>query len=216
MNILIADDHALFRDTLHHYINRAHPGYKLYMASDLHEVVDVLNRKSFQPDLCILDYRMPGMKGCESFAALLKSYPELTFAVMSGIAEREDIEKVLALKVAGFLPKTLPGRVLLKAIETMLTGQKYIPVEDNKLLAPTYFGEIAAPAKSNTHNVRLTTREKEVLKLLCEGKSNRDIAEALSLKVVTIKLHVRGIFRKLACDNRTRAALRAKEWGILD
>lgn len=212
MNILIADDHAMFRDTLHQYINRAQPTYKVYMASDLHEVIDVLDKGSFIPDLCVLDYKMPGVKGCESFEALLKSYPNMRFSVMSGIAEQREIEKLLALGIAGFIPKTLPGRLLLKAIETMLAGQKYIPYEEDKELMPTYFSD----EEKNGKKVKLTGREKDVLQLLCEGKSNGEIADILSLKTVTVKLHVRGIFKKLECDNRTRAVILAKEWGVLD
>ncbi len=218
MNILIADDHVLFRDTLNHYINRAQPEYKLQMASNLGEVVDVLKAHDFNPDLCILDFRMPGMRGYEGFQDLISAYPEHMFAVMSGVAEPDDIRKLLSLGVAGFIPKTLPGRLMLMAIDTMLQGNRYIPYEqDGKTLLPSYFSD-----KINSHDpatgkeVRLTARERDVLKLLCQGKSNKEIADALSLKIVTIKLHVRGIFRKLKCGNRTLAAIRAKEMGVFD
>lgn len=221
MNILIADDHVLFRDTLHHYIHRAQPGYKLLMASNLTEVVDILKGKKFVPDLCILDFKMPGMKGHESFESLLKAYPLYSFAVMSGVAEENDIKKILSLGVSGFLPKTLPGRVLLKAIDTMLEGKKFVPYEENgQTLSPCYFADLASSPVKEAEKIKtkihLTNREEEVLRLLCEGKSNKDIAEVLNLKIVTIKLHIRGIFKKLECNNRTRAVIMARELGIVD
>lgn len=211
INILIADDHAMFRDTLELYIARAHPDYKCYMAADLHEVVDVLNRGAVMPDLCIIDFLMPGMMGMDSIEALMKSYPAMDFAVMSGIAGKKDIDEILNSSVKGFLPKTLSGRHFLMAIDTMLGGQRFIPYEPDKTVTPSFFGEY----NKFKPDIKLTAREQEVLRLLCEGRSNRDIAEQLSLKIVTIKLHIRGIFQKLDCNNRTQATVKAREWGIL-
>ena len=213
MNILIADDHALFRDTLSHYIQRAQPDYSLQMVSNLNEVVAILNEGKFLPDLCILDFRMPGMKGQESFARLIDSYPNQSFAVMSGVAETKDIETIISTGVSGFLPKTLPGRVLLKAIDDMLNGEKFIPYDPDKATTPMSCYSMERPEKRK--HVALTSREKDVLKLLCEGLSNREIADSLDLKIVTVKLHMRSIFKKLDCDNRTRVVLRAREWKVL-
>lgn len=219
MNILIADDHALFRDTLYHYIQRAQPSYKFSLASNLSEVIDQLNQDILRPDLCLLDFKMPGIKGHNGLQDLLDLFPDHSFAVMSGVAEPEDVQRILTLRVAGFLPKTMPGRVMLQAIDAMLNGRKYMPyLHEAMTIMPSYIKEELLPAQktfsSHNDNYHLTTREKDVLKLLCEGKSNKDIAAVLDLKIVTIKLHVRGIFRKLDCDNRTRAALKAKEMGI--
>ena len=219
MNILIADDHTLFRDTLHHYIQRAQPKYRFLLASNLAEVIDLLNGHGQRPDLCILDFKMPGIKGHSGLEDLLDLFPEQSFAIMSGVAEPEDVERILTLRVNGFLPKTMPGRVMLQAIEAMLRGRKYVPyLHDAMTIMPSYMKD-DIPVTQNTltshnDNFHLTAREKEVLKLLCEGKSNKDIANVLNLKIVTIKLHVRGIFRKLDCDNRTRAAIKAREMGI--
>lgn len=219
MNILLADDHALFLDTLHHYIQRAQPQYRFSLASSMSAVVDILSRDGPPPDLCILDFKMPGMKGYGGLQELLNLFPDQAFAVMSGVAEPEDVQRILALRVMGFLPKTMPGRVMLQAIEAMLHGRKYIPyLQDAMTIMPSYINDEAPIVRktlsSHNDNYHLTAREREVLKLLCEGKSNKDIAAFLNLKIVTIKLHVRGIFRKLNCDNRTRAALKAKEAGL--
>lgn len=212
INILIADDHAMFRDTLELYLMRAHPTFKCYMASDLHEVVDVLNRGSFVPDLCIIDFKMPGMKGVESINELIKSYPQQHFAVMSGIAGQSEAEKIINTDISGFLPKTLSGRHFLNAIETMLEGEKFIPFETDRSVKMCFLHDRGKLKLE----IDLTSRERQVLALLCEGKSNREIAEILSLKIVTIKLHIRGLFQKFGCSNRTQVVLKAKEWRVLE
>ena len=191
------------------------------MASNLNEVVDILNAKKFAPDLCILDFRMPGVKGYETFQTLREAYPSFSFAVMSGVAEESDIQKIIETGVSGYLPKTMPGRAILKAIDMMLNGSKYIPHDEtSRKLAPSYFSDAlplcAATKEKPKSIVKLTNRETDVLKFLCKGLSNKDIADELNLKTVTVKLHIRGILGKLGCENRTSAALKAREMGIVD
>jgi len=214
MNLLIADDHALFLDTLNHYIQRAQPRFRVVTAPDLKKVIELLNEEKLRPDLCILDFKMPGMKGHDGLQDFLDSFPHQSFAIMSGVAEPEDVRRILSMRVMGFLPKTLPGRVLLQGIDVMISGRRYIPyLQDSVMIMPSYASNEGQDVK-NTGHIKFTLRERDVLKLLCEGKSNRDIADTLGLKTVTIKLHIRGIFRKMECDNRTMAALKAREMGV--
>ncbi len=228
MKLLLADDHTLFRDALVQYIERAEPEAEVTLAKDFPEVMARMKENSKQ-DLILLDLRMPGMNGMEGFRSVRETYPDVPVALMSGIAEAHDVEAALGLGAVGYFPKTLSGKALLKAIQLVLTGEKFIPIDSktNKVM-PTYYDDggrkpsldIYSGLKetqdgfSNGGNSSLTPREKEVLGYLARGASNKEIANELGLQVVTVKLHVRGVCKKLNAKNRTQAALKAQEMGI--
>lgn len=230
MKLLLADDHTLFRDALLQYIMRAEPAAKITLAVDFHEVIEKL-KESQDHDLIILDLRMPGMRGMEGFRRIRDEFPDIPVSLMSGVAEPKDVEAALALGAVGYFPKTMSGKGLLKAIQKVLQGERYVPLDEStSSLMPSYYAD---PEQNNVspsagygyvqdaqssvieqHNSNLTPREMDVLEFLSKGVSNKEIANALDLKVVTVKLHVRGICRKLGAKNRTQAALRARELGI--
>ncbi len=227
MKLLIADDHTLFRDALVQYIERSDPLSSVSLAKDLYQAIDILEQNPYQ-NLVILDLRMPGMNGLKGFEIIKERFPDVPVALMSGIAEPEDVQAALDMGAVGYFPKTMSGKALLKAIQRVVSGEPFIP-EGNKKRSerfmPSYYADYndtdAATANKHddinappTSNINFTTRESEVLSFLVEGASNKEIARALNLQVVTVKLHVRGICRKLNAKNRTQAALKAKELGI--
>jgi len=226
MKLLIADDHTLFRDALVQYIERAEPEADIVLAKDLDGVFDYLKSGEAVLDLILLDLRMPGMNGMNGLAGLRKNYPDVPVALMSGVAESEDVKKAMEMGAMGYFPKTLSGKALLKAIQLVLAGEKFLPIDrDNYEVMPSYYDDgrskTSSPPyqhlsedKSTLVNGSLTAREREVLSYLLEGASNKEIARELELQVVTVKLHIRGIFRKLGAKNRTQAALRARELGL--
>ena len=224
MKLLIADDHTLFRDALVQYIERAEPGSDIVLCKDLYEAKDTLiNDQSF--DLILLDFKMPGMNGINGFKEIKEKYPDLRVGLMSGVAELSDVKKSMELGSVGFFPKTLSGKALIKSIQLVLAGERYLPIDhDNNVIMPSYLddnsnfhGDNILDGKNNidASSIKLTPREIDVLEHLIQGLSNKEIARLLDLQVVTIKLHVRGICRKLGAKNRTQAALKAKEIGII-
>lgn len=223
MRLLLADDHTLFRDTLKQYIERSDPEAHVTMAKDLYEALDLLDEDPDQ-DLILLDLRMPGMNGLEGFSKIKDKCDGTAVALMSGVAELEDVQAAMDLGAIGYFPKTLSGKALLQAIQLVLTGEKYIPIEHNSNnVMPAYYndakmqkpyGPLDKPDDLNGNAIRLTPREKDVLQYLVTGAPNKEIANELDLQVVTVKLHVRGICRKLGVQNRTQAALTAKEMGL--
>ncbi|MFP4463881.1 MAG: response regulator transcription factor [Alphaproteobacteria bacterium] len=219
MKLLIADDHTLFRDALVQYIQRANPECKVTLAGDFYEALNIL-KKNPDHDLVILDLRMPGMNGMQGFETLKEKFPKLRVALMSGVAEEEDVEKAIEIGAVGYFPKTMSGRSLLGAIRQVIEGDKYIPTGSSAAYMPSYYTDRTGTENGEnkaTHANKpdFTPRESEVLSYLLDGASNKDIARALNLQVVTVKLHVRGICRKLDAKNRTQAALRAKSFGIM-
>ncbi len=218
MKLLIADDHTLFRDALVQYIERSDPNSTVALAKDLHEAMNILQSDPHQ-DLVILDLRMPGMNGMKGFEAIRTKFPENRVALMSGVAESEDVQNALELGAVGYFPKTLSGKALLSAIQQVVSGDKFIPEGEGATFMPSYYTDPpVSPKKKNgdarEQSVEFTPREGEVLSYLVNGASNKEIARALDLQVVTVKLHVRGVCRKLNAKNRTQAALMAREMGV--
>lgn len=233
MKILIADDHTLFRDVLVQYLKRAEPKCTIEIAKDFNAAYHIIeNDQNF--DLVLLDYCMPGMFGLDGIQKIIDTYPSLRVALMSGLAEEDVVEKALDMGVVAYFPKTLSGKALLGAIQLVLTGERYVPLDQKtEKIMPSYY----ADARLNGHaspsgyggmesaqagfedflkSKSLTPREKEVLKFIMQGYSNKEIANTLDLQIVTVKLHVRGVCRKLEAKNRTQAAMIAREMGVSD
>ncbi|MBI1300105.1 MAG: response regulator [Alphaproteobacteria bacterium] len=218
MKLLIADDHTLFRDALIQYIERSDPMISVTLAKDLYQVISILEENPYQ-DLVMLDLRMPGMEGVAGFKLIREKFPDQRVALMSGIAEPEDVRKALELGAVGYFPKTLSGKAMLNGVSQVVDGAIFVPEEKGgKSIMPSYRASEASLPESKEKKLGLkisfTPREREVIGYLLRGASNKEIANALNVKVVTVKLHVRGVCRKLNAKNRTHAALKAKEIGI--
>jgi two-component system, NarL family, nitrate/nitrite response regulator NarL len=201
MRILIADDHDLVRETLLMFL-QAQDGIEAQDASDLPSALDRIDREG-PFDLVLLDFGMPGMNGLEGLRRAMAAQGAGRVALMSGVATREVAERALALGAAGFLPKTLPARTLANAVRFMAMGETYAPVD--------FMTAHDEPVPPHPMAEKLTERELQVLKGLCEGKANKEIALDLDLMEPTVKLHVKTLFRKIGAANRTQAALLAKE-----
>ncbi len=221
MKILIADDHTLFRDALTLYINQIEPGYRLSVARDIREVIEILEGDSAF-DLVLLDYRMPGMNGFQGLKKIRQTWPDVRVALMSGIANEEEVRMSLELGAVGYFPKTMPGHAMVKGFQQIMADEKFIPLDHNtNRLMPSYepaFQPLPDKAANQDGGTvpHLTAREMDVLGYLLQGESNKVIASALGLQVVTVKLHVRSLCKKLGAQNRTQVALKAREMGIMD
>ncbi|MDT8854218.1 response regulator transcription factor [Paracoccaceae bacterium Fryx2] len=197
MNILIADDHDLVRETIGAFL-MAEGFDTVIMAASLIEALDAMRRQRF--DLVLLDYDMPGMNGLEGIArARALSYGR-PVAVISGSNSLELGEAAIRAGASGFVPKAMASRAMVQAIRRMVVGDIFAP-----------FGLLqAAPVPGDGPN-QLTRRETDVLRGICEGKSNKEIARDLDLQEVTVKLHVKTLSRKLNARNRTHAAMIARD-----
>lgn len=217
MKIIIADDHVLFRETLKLYLERNNPEAKITFSGDFDGVLEILKVDPEQ-DLVLLDLRMPGMAASEGFKTMQIQYPQIKVALMSGLAEDHDVQAAIADGIVGYFPKTMSSKGLMNGIKAVLNGEKFIPV-DNKSHAvmPSYHHDVLPPQASEyvaAPGINLTLREKDVLGHLLHGISNKEIAQNLGIQEVTVKLHVRGICQKMNVNNRTQAALKARELGM--
>jgi DNA-binding NarL/FixJ family response regulator len=154
----------------------------------------------------LLDFSMPGMNGYEGLAAVRAASEGRPVAIMSGAAPAGAADRALEYGAAGFLPKTLAARSMVNAIRFMASGERYIPID--------MLRGASGEAFSQPFDGRLSPRETQVLRALCEGKANKEIARDLNLREPTVKLHVKLLCRKLGARNRTHAAMLAKDAGF--
>jgi DNA-binding NarL/FixJ family response regulator len=203
MRVLIADDHDLLRDTLELWFRQER--IDVATARDLDSAMSAIAAQD-PFDLILLDYGMPGMNGLAGLQQALDGARGGRVALMSGIAPREVAEKALEMGAAGFLPKTLPAKSLVNAVRFMAMGEQYAPID--------FMTTAAEVTPVNPLAAKLTPRELDMLKKLCEGKANKEIARDLGIQEPTVKLHMKTLYRKIDAHNRTQAAMIAKEAGL--
>lgn len=205
MRLLLADDHPLFADALRALIERNFPTAGLTVAADMAAAHRALAAETY--DLAILDLHMPGANGFDGIVRTRERFPQTPVVVISGAASAADVARAIELGARGFLPKTLPSQVLAAALQVVISGGTYVPTDYAQPAAA------AAPAAASPAAGGLTPRESEVLNLLVAGRSNKEIGRALELQEITVKLHVRNIFRKLGVRNRVEATNAAARLG---
>lgn len=214
MKILIADDHELFRDGLRHVLTQLDGTVSIVEACDYPQAITLAETES-DVGIVLLDLGMPGMPWSEGLQNLRKTLPsDVPIIVLSASDDRRHVLQAVNLGAAGFIPKTSSSRVMLSALKLVLSGGVYLPPalldqsSDNALSEP-----IGNAGQENNASF-LTPRQREVLTLLGQGKSNKEIARVLQLAEGTVKLHVTAILKALNVNNRTRAVVAASQLGL--
>jgi two-component system, NarL family, nitrate/nitrite response regulator NarL len=212
MRLLVADDHELIRDTLQSFLARE-AGVEIVTVGDLHAACEQI-AQDLPFDLVLLDYAMPGMNGLEGLARVLALPNPPKVALLSGLAARDVAEAALVMGAQGFLTKAMPARSLLSAIRFMATGERFVPVEVMLSGLPSP-DPMPQPQAEGGSAVSLTPRELQVLRALCDGKTNKEIARDMGLREPTVKLHIKTLYRRLGASNRTQAAMMARRLGLV-
>jgi DNA-binding NarL/FixJ family response regulator len=207
MRIYVADDHELIRESLAHLLQETFGEETEVMgAPDFAALLETLAAHGGE-GLVILDLRMPGMQGAHSVEILKSRYPALPVVVLSGLFRHADVLAVMNAGAGGFVSKASGGEVLVEALRLVRAGGTYVTNET--------MGEDLEPTEPGGPFAALTRREQDLLGLIAQGKTNKEIALALGIREPTVKVHVKSIFRKLGVFNRTQAARLALDSGMV-
>ena len=210
MKLLIVDDHAILREGLAAILRLAGPDTEVLQAGDGAEGLRIADAH-LDLDAVFLDLQMPGVDGMAAVPEFGRRRPELPVIVLSSSEDPQDVRRALALGALGYVPKSAPPQTLLSALQLVLSGNIYVPP---LMLNAAAAGTRPAGANGAADRASLTERQREVLRLLSDGLSNKEIGRALGLSDKTVKAHVTAIFRTLDVVNRTQAASAARSGGL--
>ena len=213
IRVLICDDHALFRRGLV-MVLESEPGIEVVAeAEDGEEAVRKAGDAA--PDVILMDVRMPKMSGIEATRAISDVVPTAKILMLTVSDEEEDLYEAVKAGATGYLLKEISIEEVANAIRAVMTGQSLIsPSMASKLLSE--FNNLAKAAQQKVLAPKLTDRELQVLKLVAQGMSNREVAEQLFISENTVTNHVRNILEKLHLHSRMEAVVYAVREKLLD
>ena len=208
MKILLADDHALYREGLILHLNKLVPQAQILQAADYDEAAAQVKQN---PDIefVIADLGMRSHNWEDGLPALRKILPDAKTIVISASEDNNDIKKALSLGIKGYLSKRSDTKVLTAALKLIFDGGTYFPpsiVEANNL---------SSEAKEHHRDKLLTPRQTEVLNYVAQGLSNKQIAYKMNVSEATVKLHINALLRALGATNRTQAVILAQKRGLV-
>lgn len=195
--LLLVDDHPLFRDGLGAALRHEAPGLRLQAVGTPAEALAALARAGGEFDLVLLDYRLPGTDGLRCAAELMRQYPEVAVGLMSGLDDPELPQRARTAGLCAYLPKSLELPTLLECLQRLAAGE---PV----------FGPTRPLELPGADALGQTGRQREVLRALASGGTNKEIARAIGIAPATVKRHLESIFVRIGAANRLQAVMLAR------
>lgn len=225
-NLLIVEDHALTRFGLKTAFTGATNYGKILEAPNAQKAIEIINKQPI--DVIIMDLGLPDMNGIEATKVIKQKHSKISIVILSSHEQEEDVIKSLRAGANAYCTKDVAPEKLIDIVDSVLKGAawfdpkvaKYVlnaainntVVEETKPIAKPVKTKINQTPKAESN---LTTREKEVLKLIAEGHSNIEISKELNMSVNTAKVHVCNILQKLSVSDRTQAAIKAIKDNII-
>ncbi len=215
IKIVVADDQTLLRDALQTIINMEHDMDVVGTAENGEQTIELV--REHRPDLVLMDVRMPVLDGIEATKAILAEYPDTFIVVLTTFAEDQYIVDSIVHGAKGFLLKDMPGERIIQSIRDVYLGQFIMPsVVASKLAARISF-LTSGPQKPislgrmNLQGITFTEREKLIIQLMLEGKTNKEIARSLYMSEGTVKNYVSIVYHKIGINDRAKAVMYLKE-----
>lgn len=203
-SVLIVDDHPLYSDALASALELVFADCTISKAQTLAQAMTFLE-DGLTPDLIMFDLKLPDVTGISGFRSVRERVPDIPILVISSLASTELVQSLLREGAAGFLPKDTRAIVLKSALAEVADGRVYVPQEYQ-----ASEGSVSAPLSAyDVHPTlaTLTPQQQRIMRLICEGKPNKQIAYELSLAEATVKAHITALLRRLQVQNRTQAAV---------
>jgi|SRR5579863_2715645 two-component system NarL family response regulator len=201
IRVMLADDHAIARNGVAQILN-GEPGISVVeQARDGVEAVELFARS--QPDVALIDLRMPKLEGVQVVERIRGQFPGAVIVILTTYDTDTDIERALRAGAKAYLVKDVSPQDLVACIRAVHAGRTWV--------SPS----VAAKLVAGVTNIRLTAREMGVLRQLAAGKSNREIADALGISDGTVKIHITHVFSKLDVTSRTEAIATAVRRGLV-
>ncbi|KAF3884313.1 MULTISPECIES: response regulator [Nostocales] len=201
IRVLVVDDHAVVRNGLVLMVQHELGMIPIAEASNGEEAITLFHQH--QPDVTLMDLRMPDITGVEAITTIRQKCPEARIIILTTYDGDENIYRGLHAGAKGYILKDAPLDEITKAIRAVHAGKKYIPPE------------IGAKLTDRINGAQLSDRECEVLRLIAKGRCNREIGEILNVTEGTVKMHVNHILTKLRASDRTQAVVIALKRGII-
>ena len=218
VRILVVDDHTLFRRGLTALLAR---DATLTVVGDAADAGEAQRRTAeLQPDLILLDNHLPGVNGVDALPALRQAAPAARIMMLTVSEDEADLAAALRGGACGYLLKTIEGDALVTAIHRAMRGASVVAEEMTDKLVAAYRDAAAAPAESEAAPLptspieQLSPRERDILRGIARGASNKEIARELGIAETTVKIHVQHVLRKLGLSSRVQAAVAATAHGL--
>jgi len=205
VRVLLVDDHTVMRQGVRMLLSLDPELQVVGEAANGRDAVD-LTRK-LKPDVVLMDLVMPVMDGLAAIIEIRRDLPETEIVALTSVLEDSIVTDVVRAGAIGYLLKDASGEELVKAIKSAAAGQVH--------LSPQAAARLVRDVRAPDHPQTLTSRETDVLKLLAQGQSNKEIAQALAIGEKTVHSHVSNILAKLNVPSRTQAALYAIRTGLV-
>lgn len=210
IRILIADDHPLFRDGMHGLLDSVPDTEVVGEATTGEEAIT--RARALQPDVILMDIKMPGINGIEATRTILASQPSIHILMITMLEDDEPVFAAMRAGARGYVLKGANQAEILRAIHAVVNGEAIFgPGIAKRVLG---FFAVARPATPTRALADLSEREMELLALMAQGRSNQEIADQLGLTLKTVRNHASNIFSKLQVADRAQAVLRAREAGL--
>jgi DNA-binding NarL/FixJ family response regulator len=213
IRVLLADDQSLFREALRMLISSQPDLEVVGEASNGEEVICLA--QSFQPNVVLMDLQMPVMNGVAATRQLHSTLPDCRVIALTTFDRDEDVFDCLRAGAVGYLLKDAPSENLFAAIRAAARGESFLQPSVTKQVLAEFTRLSERPLVSTSTLVEpLSEREREILRLIANGSSNREIADTLFITEGTVKNHVTNILSKLDVRDRTQAAIKARQLGF--
>ena len=201
IGILLADDHAIVRSGVAQILNAEHGMRVVAQAADGKEAVDLFTLH--RPDVALIDLRMPKLEGVQVVEQIRQHFPDAVIVILTTYDTDNDIERALRAGAKAYLVKDVSAQELVACVRAVHAGRTWVSPD------------VAAKLVARVTNVRPTERELAVLRLLADGKSNREIGDALGISDGTVKIHVTHLLAKLGVTSRAEAIATAVRCGLV-